>query len=1481
MSGPPERAIAALDGAIPVALLPVRIETRFGADLRSLAIRVFPDQVHLDAHEPELTEAEAEVARAYWVRRWSSIRDPELAAAAWDEAATRLQPGRARYVVDATRPSNLHAAGDAAGPLLPDLPRRASAWTRATEAVALPERWVAIGYQRATDGNLEEVFRSWSDPVPDRLATGPSPSDRDAPGPASDPDLPHVQDALRWAVDPVAAREAGMLLTVADRDLPAGRRLADGLARLLVLGVDWTLGPDAGADSLESLLRGHAATGDLAFAAPGTPTNNTGSGESGFTTAPARQRAEWAPPVDGDATDGEDGQAPDGDRLPDGEGQAGGGAAAGRLARALGISRAALAVVPGAGDGHHRWSSALVGSLWEATAGYYLSELLDSLGDDDLAADLRAHATRHLHAIGPLPTLRVGPQPYGVLPVVARSAYKPDPDDRAGRAIARTCDRLRASWARLTDRVPRLGATGPGGIDGVVLELLQRTPVPWRLRWREAVSPSYWSSSNWLDRLRAYQAPLTRAVLGLQGVGPEACPRLESLVLSEAAHPLDVPLVLKGDAGTGYLTEIAALALGGRDGRRELNLRRDSVALLEALLAFAACQELDKAATQTLLDRLGPDMAKAAGLTRRGVRTPELVRVEGPDPDRPRLAFGSARELEATVLPGTAVQVHDEVAARLEGRSVGEIGADRAGPAHGLARYLEAVDMLADAPPDELEWTFRSVLDLYSTRLDAWIASLADAHLARHRARRPDGVHIGCFGWVEELAPPPREAGESLGHIVTPSLGHAVSAAILRGGRESHRDSGAFDIDLSSRRVREGSRLLEGVAAGQSIAALVGYRIERGLRDAGLAELTLPLRLEAPLQARDHERDTPLESIAARDVVDGVSLLELFAGDRWDAVAAGIGVDGGRRRRLDAVLADAARGYDAAADLLFAETVHQTAAGNLERAGAAAAALDRQERPVEPEVARTPHTGPVVTNRVLVALGETDPAVDWPARGVRGTVEPRLDRWLGSVLGSPHELVVSGTLVRAPADGAEPATVALGSVSAADLGLSPLALVLAALRPGADRPSELEARVAASLAARAPDRDEGDRVELEDVTLLGTLSGWAARLVAGARALTAADFALPGVGDSDPPGAIDLDDLRTRAEAAVEELGSIAAELADAGGGDAPALRAALERASELAGGEALPGAVAGGVSETEALRARADGLRERLEAALGRAREALAGATVPARDTDGSAEAAAPEDVAGQLLAAIRIALGDHQPVLPLHSLARPAELAASLADRAAVLDGDETAPIAWLHRAALVRPDLDQLCGLLTHAEAAGTDVASQLVVAQLPHEPGARWCALPFGDGEPPPTGTAGHVVVAPDGFDPAAPLAGLAVDAWAEAIPDREHTGGVAFHYDAPGARPPQAIVLAVHPHPDPKRWQLDLLVETVNETADLARLRSLSLAEVDGFAGVVPALYLPTNYTRDVPSVSPKDLIARAEAMGLLDDRPATGVTGKD
>ena len=82
------------------------------------------------------------------------------------------------------------------------------------------------------------------------------------------------------------------------------------------------------------------------------------------------------------------------------------------------------------------------------------------LTDDDIAW-ARSHFIDYVRASGPLPAVRIGKQPYGILPVTSLNAWKPP----AGQQSQYTRDvalrdfliRLRDIWRRNYPEVPRLG----------------------------------------------------------------------------------------------------------------------------------------------------------------------------------------------------------------------------------------------------------------------------------------------------------------------------------------------------------------------------------------------------------------------------------------------------------------------------------------------------------------------------------------------------------------------------------------------------------------------------------------------------------------------------------------------------------------------------------------------------------------------------------------------------------------------------------------------------------------------------------------------------------------------------------------------------------------------------------------------------------------------------------------------------------------
>ncbi len=67
-------------------------------------------------------------------------------------------------------------------------------------------------------------------------------------------------------------------------------------------------------------------------------------------------------------------------------------------------------------------------------------------------------------------------------------------------------------------------------------------------------------------------------------------------------------------------------------------------------------------------------------------------------------------------------------------------------------------------------------------------------------------------------------------------------------------------------------------------------------------------------------------------------------------------------------------------------------------------------------------------------------------------------------------------------------------------------------------------------------------------------------------------------------------------------------------------------------------------------------------------------------------------------------------------------------------------------------------------------------------------------------------------------------------------------GLAVHADAPGARPPQSILVAVTP--DGGNWSTELLTATLADTLQLARLRLVTLERSLRLGWVLPAMLYP-------------------------------------
>ncbi len=235
------RLLAGPPVATPLVLLPVRLETSW-ADAQTLRVRIYPDAIGVDAHQPRLTAAEEAAGAAYWQLEARPATTPQALAQTFEQLARSVGPQRAAYIVETTAPA------------APTPQTRTSSFEISVEAALLPDRFALVAFSGSGEPiNLAAAgaparYVTWSADVAAQLPLGML----DAPATPS------------WMTDLAQATSAGMAVLLS---LPAG---APAIETLLCVGVRGEAAPD-----LAGLVSAHAFTDGAEVLADGAPTNNS------------------------------------------------------------------------------------------------------------------------------------------------------------------------------------------------------------------------------------------------------------------------------------------------------------------------------------------------------------------------------------------------------------------------------------------------------------------------------------------------------------------------------------------------------------------------------------------------------------------------------------------------------------------------------------------------------------------------------------------------------------------------------------------------------------------------------------------------------------------------------------------------------------------------------------------------------------------------------------------------------------------------------------------------------------------------------------------------------------------------------------------------------------------------------------------------------------------------------------------------------
>jgi hypothetical protein len=148
------------------------------------------------------------------------------------------------------------------------------------------------------------------------------------------------------------------------------------------------------------------------------------------------------------------------------------------------------------------------------------------------------------------------------------------------------------------------------------------------------------------------------------------------------------------------------------------------------------------------------------------------------------------------------------------------------------------------------------------------------------------------------------------------------------------------------------------------------------------------------------------------------------------------------------------------------------------------------------------------------------------------------------------------------------------------------------------------------------------------------------------------------------------------------------------------------------------------------------------------------------------------------------------------------------------------------------------------LAQALAGPASASNTTLLGQLPLVAGDRWLGLPIDPANPPVKGRVALACFAA-GAPSQTPYAGLLVDEWPERIPSTAETASVVFHYEEPKARAPQVCLLAVCPD-GRAAWDADLVTGILEETLELAKIRSVDLSSLQTMGQVLPGLVFSLN-----------------------------------
>lgn len=289
-------------------------------------------------------------------------------------------------------------------------------------------------------------------------------------------------------------------------------------------------------------------------------------------------------------------------------------------------------------------------------------------------------------------------------------------------------------------------------------------------------------------------------------------------------------------------------------------------------------------------------------------------------------------------------------------------------------------------------------IDLNSYRLDAWITSLAVRRIEEMRSKpaHEKGIYFGAYGWIEDLekdATPVNQ--ESLTDIY-----HEKGGMIHTPGVAQTVASTVFKNSFLSHNHE--------VLSNPFTINLTSDRLQKGqflldgIRQGQQLEALLGHQLERCL----HDNDLHQEIYALRE---SFPLYENTTGNNTGFVNLSV-IDGLKAIKNKANLPEQVKRHvekledtmDACLDTLFFEAGYQVTQGNLSQAAAAINATKGEIEPPVIESLKTRTHGVGISHKLVMIFPTV--ALSYPIENTRAFVEPNLEKWLEENIGPMDQI---------------------------------------------------------------------------------------------------------------------------------------------------------------------------------------------------------------------------------------------------------------------------------------------------------------------------------------------------------------------------------------------------------------------------------------------------------------------------------------------